>query len=75
VAAPTAWLMVVGITALELYWDRPDKLCVDLSGRRPMLQIVAEFRKRQPRPAVTYRPRVCRVPACHTGGATPRPSV
>ena len=31
--------------ALNLYWDRPDKLCVDLSGRRPMLRIVAELEK------------------------------
>ena len=31
--------------ALELYWDRPDGLCVDLSGRRPMLHIVAESEK------------------------------
>ncbi len=31
--------------ALELYWDRPDRLCVDLSGKRPMLRIVAELEK------------------------------
>jgi integrase len=31
--------------ALGLYWDRPDGLCVDLSGRRPMLHIVAESEK------------------------------
>ena len=31
--------------ALNLYWDRSDKLCVDLSGRRPMLRIVAELEK------------------------------
>jgi len=31
--------------ALNLYWDRPDKLCVDLSGKRPMLRIVAELEK------------------------------
>ena len=31
--------------ALELYWDRPDRLCVDLSGKRLMLRIVAELEK------------------------------
>ena len=31
--------------ALNLYWDRPDKLCVDLTGKRPMLRIVAELEK------------------------------
>jgi integrase len=31
--------------ALDLYWDRQDKLCVDLSGRRPMLRILAELEK------------------------------
>ncbi len=31
--------------ALNLYWDRADKLCVDLSGRRPMLRIIAEMEK------------------------------
>jgi hypothetical protein len=30
---------------LNLYWDRPDKLCVDLSGKRSMLKIVAELEK------------------------------
>jgi integrase len=31
--------------ALNLYWDRPDKLCVDLTGKRPMLRILAELEK------------------------------
>ena len=31
--------------ALNLYWDRPDKLRVDLSGKRPMLRILAELEK------------------------------
>jgi integrase len=31
--------------ALNLYWDRQDKLCVDLTGKRPMLRIVAELEK------------------------------
>lgn len=31
--------------SLELYWDRRDRLCVDLSGRRPMLRIPAELEK------------------------------
>ena len=30
---------------LELFWDRDAKLCVDLSGRRPMLRIRAELEK------------------------------
>ena len=31
--------------ALELYWDRYDKLMVDLDGRRPMFRILAELEK------------------------------
>ncbi len=31
--------------SLELYWDREDRLCVDLAGKRPMLRIPAELEK------------------------------
>lgn len=31
--------------SLNLYWDRPDRLMVDLSGRRPRLSIPAEWEK------------------------------
>lgn len=31
--------------SLELYWDRDDRLCVDLSGKRPMLRIPAQLEK------------------------------
>ena len=31
--------------SLELYWDRPDKLCIDTSGRRPMMRIAADEEK------------------------------
>jgi integrase len=31
--------------SLELYWDRDDKLCVDLTGKFPMLHIPAELEK------------------------------
>ena len=31
--------------SLELYWDRDDRLCVDLSGRHPMLRIPAALEK------------------------------
>lgn len=31
--------------SLELWWDRDDQLCVDLSGKRPMLRIPAELEK------------------------------
>jgi integrase len=31
--------------ALELWWDRDDRLSVDFSGRRPMLRISAEYEK------------------------------
>jgi hypothetical protein len=31
--------------SLELYWDRQDKLSVDMSGRRPMLRIPANLEK------------------------------
>jgi len=29
----------------NLYWDRPDRLCIDLSGKRPRLSIPAELEK------------------------------
>ena len=31
--------------SLELYWDRDDRLCVDLSDDHPMLRIPAEYEK------------------------------
>ncbi|MGA2035746.1 MAG: site-specific integrase [Thermoguttaceae bacterium] len=31
--------------SLELYWNRPDRLCIDLTGRRPRLSIPAELEK------------------------------
>ncbi len=31
--------------SLNLYWDRLDKLCIDLSGKRPMLQIPGDLQK------------------------------
>lgn len=31
--------------SLELYWDRDDRLCVDLSGKHPMLRIPAGLEK------------------------------
>ncbi len=31
--------------SLELYWDRDDRLCVDLTGEHPMLRIPAELEK------------------------------
>jgi integrase len=31
--------------SLELYWDRDDRLCVDLGGTRPMLRIPAALEK------------------------------
>ena len=31
--------------SLELYWDRDDRLCVDLTGEHAMLRIPAEFEK------------------------------
>ena len=31
--------------SLELYWDRDDRLCVDLSGHHPMLAIPGELEK------------------------------
>jgi len=40
------WLSGLRLTeSLELYWDRSDKLCIDLAGRRPMLRIPAELEK------------------------------
>lgn len=31
--------------SLQLYWDRPDRLCIELTSRRPMLRIPAELEK------------------------------
>jgi integrase len=31
--------------SLQLYWDRPDRLCIELRSRRPMLRIPAELEK------------------------------
>ncbi len=31
--------------SLELYWDRDDRLCIDLTGKRPMMRIPAELEK------------------------------
>lgn len=31
--------------ALSLYWDRPDRICVDLTGNRPVLLVPAECEK------------------------------
>ena len=31
--------------SLDLFWDRDDKLCVDLSGKHPMLRIPGELEK------------------------------
>lgn len=40
------WLSGLRLSeSLELTWDRDDKLCVDLSGKRPMLRIPAELEK------------------------------
>ncbi len=34
-----------GTLRLEVYWDRPDRLCIDPEGRRPRLLIPAELEK------------------------------
>lgn len=40
------WLSGLRLTeSLQLYWDRPDRLCVELESRRPMLRIPAEYEK------------------------------
>jgi hypothetical protein len=39
------WLGLRLTESLDLYWDRQDRLCVDLSGNRPMLRVRAEFEK------------------------------
>ena len=41
-------LMLSGLRlkeSLNLYWDRPDRLCIDLTGKRPMLSIPSELEK------------------------------
>ncbi len=42
--------------SLDLYWDRDDKLCVDLSGRRPDAANPCGPGKGQPRPCAPDRP-------------------
>lgn len=75
--------------SLELYWDRPDRLCVDLSGRRPMLRIPAELEKGNKdrllpitpefaeflsaTPAEQRRGRVFKLPGSRGRGTAPRP--
>lgn len=53
-AAVTSWrhylrgLWLSGLRlkeSLNLYWDRPDRLCIDLTGKRPRLTITAESEK------------------------------
>ena len=40
------WLSGLRLSeSLELWWDREDRLCVDLSGEHPMLRISAECEK------------------------------
>ncbi|MGA2034526.1 MAG: tyrosine-type recombinase/integrase [Thermoguttaceae bacterium] len=40
------WLSGLRLTeSLEVYWDRPDRLCIDLEGRRHRLRIPAELEK------------------------------
>ncbi|MCE5302850.1 MAG: site-specific integrase [Planctomycetaceae bacterium] len=40
------WLSGLRLTeSLNLYWDRADRLCLDLSGKRPRLSIPAEWEK------------------------------
>ena len=40
------WLSGLRLTeSLELYWDRTDRLCVDLTGEYPMLRIPAALEK------------------------------
>ena len=40
------WLSGLRLTeSLEVYWNRPDRLCIDLTGRRPRLAIPAELEK------------------------------
>jgi len=40
------WLSGLRLTeSLELYWDRQDRLCIELKTRRPMLRISADWEK------------------------------
>jgi integrase len=40
------WLSGLRLTeSMEVYWDRHDRLCIDLTGKRPMLRIPAELEK------------------------------
>ena len=40
------WLSGLRLTeSFEVYWDRNDRLCVDLEGKRPRLRIPAELEK------------------------------
>jgi integrase len=40
------WLSGLRLTeSLEVFWSRSDRLCIDLTGKRPMLRIPAELEK------------------------------
>lgn len=40
------WLSGLRLTeSLEVFWNRADRLCIDLTGKRPMLRIPAELEK------------------------------
>lgn len=40
------WLSGLRLTeSLEVYWVRPDRLCIDLDGKRPRLRIPVELEK------------------------------
>jgi integrase len=51
--------------ALDLWWDRDDKIRVDFSGKRPMMHIRAELEKRQSGSRSPNHTRFCRVPLAH----------
>lgn len=54
------WLSGLRLTeSLELYWDRDDRLCVDLSGKRPMLRIPGELEKGNQDRVLPMAPEFC----------------
>ena len=63
--------------SLELYWDRDDKLCVDLSGQHPMLRIPAAHEKGNQDRLLPMAPEFCefleRTPEAERTGRVFRP--
>ena len=54
------WLSGLRLSeSLRLTWDRPDRPCIDLTGRRPMLRMPGEFQKSGQNQLLPLAPEFC----------------